>query len=171
MGLRGWNVAVLAAAGALWLVSGTQRERAVMATVTPEMGALEDEVAAKPGDAAAAKRLAQAYLDAQAPGLALAVIGRAPLHVRENPSVGHVYARALRDQGRALEALAAERQVLDGCAATESACDASLIASATRRSEILEQLVQLGVEDAQAHPEASVVAYHNATREARLALE
>jgi len=132
---------------------------------------LEDEVAAKPGDAAAAKRLAQAYLDAEAPGLALAVIGRAPLDVREDPSVGHVYARALLDQGRALEALKAERHVLDRCAANDGACDAWLIASATRRSEILEQLVQLGIEDARAQPEASVVAYHNATREARLALE
>ena len=41
----------------------------------------------------------------------------------------------------------------------------SLRASATRRAEILEQLVQLGVEDANAHPEASSLAYQNATRQ------
>jgi hypothetical protein len=32
----------------------------------------------------------------------------------------------------------------------------------------LRELVQLGVEDALAHPEASAIAYQNATREARL---
>jgi hypothetical protein len=80
-----------------------------------------------------------------------------------------MYARALIDQGHAEDALAAEREVLDGCAA-ETACEAWLIASATRRADILRQLVELGVEDANAHPEASAVAYHNATREVRLAI-
>jgi hypothetical protein len=49
-------------------------------------------------------------------------------------------------------------------------CDAWLIASARRRADILEELVGLGVEDARAQPEASAVAYHNATREVRLAV-
>jgi hypothetical protein len=84
--------------------------------------------------------------------------------------VEHVYARALLDQGRANEALTAERAVLSQCEDGTS-CDAWLIASATRRSDSLQQLVQLGIEDAQAHPEASRIAYHNATREARLALQ
>jgi hypothetical protein len=40
-----------------------------------------------------------------------------------------------------------------------------------RRADILRELVSLGVEDAEAHPEASLVAYQNATREARVAVE
>ena len=43
--------------------------------------------------------------------------------------------------------------------------------TATRRADILRELVSLGVEDAQAHPEMSLVAYQNATREARIAVQ
>jgi hypothetical protein len=177
MGVRAWNVAVLVAVGGLWLASGTQREKPVVTQPTPAMRALETEVASHPTDAPATRQLALAYLDASSPGLALSVIARSPASVRRDPSVDHVYARALLDQGRAVDALAAERRVLDRCAASVSSdaevpgCDAWLVASATRRAEILQQLVQLGIEDAQAHPEASAVAYHNATREARLAIE
>ena len=46
-----------------------------------------------------------------------------------------------------------------------------VIVSATRRAGILDALVKQGVDDAIAHPEASMVAYHNATHEARLAVE
>ena len=70
-------------------------------------------------------------------------------------------------------ALAAERRVLARCADPDVAvptCSSTLIASATRRAEILEQLVQLGIEDANAHPEASSLAYHNATRQVSLSV-
>jgi hypothetical protein len=40
-----------------------------------------------------------------------------------------------------------------------------------RRTDILHELVALGVEDAQAHPEMSLVAYQNATREARVMVQ
>ncbi len=175
MGIRGWNVVVLAAVGSLWLASGTQREKPVVAPptaeMTGEMAALEADVASNPNDAAATRKLAQAYLDARSPGLALSVVSRAPAAVRVEPTVDHVYARALLDEGRAEDALAAERRVLDRCSANDGTCDAWLVASATRRVSILEQLVQLGIEDAQAHPEASAVAYHNATRDVRLAFQ
>ena len=46
-----------------------------------------------------------------------------------------------------------------------------LLASAMRRTDILRELVALGVEDAQAAPEMSYVAYQNATREARVAMQ
>ena len=114
--------------------------------------------------------LAQAYMDAHAPGLALAVIERAPEEVRVRAKVEHVYARALLEEGHAQEALAVEQKVLRTCTMGEGICDAWLIASARRRADIMEELVGLGVEDAQAEPEASAVAYHNATREARLAV-
>ena len=46
-----------------------------------------------------------------------------------------------------------------------------ILASATRRVGILRELVSRGVEDAQAHPEETLVAYQNATREARVMVQ
>ncbi len=169
MGLKGWNVAVLLAIGVIWFAGSTQREKRVVGdSHTDRVALLEEQVAATPNDVARVRELAQAYLDARAPGMALASIEHSPAAIRAEPSVEHLYARALLDQGRSMDALAAERRVLSRCADPSSevpACSTYLIASATRRAEILEQLVTLGVEDANAHPEASNLAYHNATRQ------
>lgn len=167
MGMRAWNWGVLVAVGGLYLASGTQHEKPVLAAEhSAPIARMESEVAVAPQDADKVMQLAQAYLDARSPGLAVAAIERAPESVRTQPQVDHLYARALIDQGRASDALVVEKRVLDRCAT--DGCSAWLVASATRRADILEQLVQLGVDDAQAHPEASSVAYHNATRQATL---
>ncbi|MBX3231858.1 MAG: hypothetical protein KIT84_11830 [Labilithrix sp.] len=170
MGVKGWNVAVLVAIGALWFCGTTQREKPVVsdASRTTTLSALESKAAATPNDAATLRNLAQAYLDSNQPGMAVGAIERAPAALRNEPAVDHVYARALLEQGRSADALAAEKRVLARCADPSvevPACSTWLIASATRRAEIIEQLVQLGVEDANAHPEASSLAYHNATRQ------
>ena len=178
MGSRAWNVGVLVAIASLWLASGTQREKPVLdseAHASASVRGLEVQVSMNPADAVRRRELAQAYLDAKAPGLAIRVVESAPASARENPALEHVYARALIDQGRSTDALAAEHRVLATCEREASEqqrrCDTWLILSATRRSEILRQLVDLGVDDAQAHPEASAIAYHNATREAKLAVQ
>jgi hypothetical protein len=171
MGVKGWNLAVLAAIGSIWFCGTTQREKPVVGDTrnNDRVGALEGHVAAAPNDAAAVRELAQAYLDIRQPGMAVGTIERAASAVRTEPTVEHLYARALLDQGRSADALAAERRVLARCAdPLEPACSTWLIASATRRADIIEQLVQLGVEDANAHPEASSLAYHNATRQVSL---
>jgi hypothetical protein len=175
MGMRGWNVAVLVAVAATWLASGTQRERPVVEDPARahRVAQLEAEVAANPADAAEVRQLAQAYLDTGASGLAVSVIESAPASTRGDARLEHAYARALVEQGRNQDALAAERSVITACMPDShgnltSGCDTWLIASATRRADILKELVNLGVEDAQAQPEASLVAYHNATREARV---
>lgn len=169
MGLKGWNVAILVAIGVIWLAGSTQREKRVVGDAhTDRVALLEEQVAANPQDESHLRDLAQAYLDARAPGMALAAIEHAPRALRLEPTVDHLYARALLDQGRSADALAAERRVLAACsssAASAPTCSAYLIASATRRADILEQLVILGIEDANAHPEASSLAYHNATRQ------
>ena len=169
MGLKGWNVAILVAIGAIWFAGSTQREKRVVGDAhTARVAQFEDKAAASPADATRVRELAQSYLDARAPGMAMLAIERAPESVRAQPTVEHLYARALLDMGRSADALAAERRVLAYCAdpALEAAaCSAYLIASATRRADILEQLVTLGIEDANAHPEASSLAYHNATRQ------
>jgi hypothetical protein len=169
------NGLVLVAAAAVWMASGTERERAVLSPVgeasnPSAIAKLEADVAGSPNDDAALRTLAQAYLDAHAPGLALAVMDRAPERIRARSKVQHLYARALLEEGHAQDALAVERSVLRTCTMADGICDAWLIASARRRADILEELVDLGVEDARAQPETSAVAYHNATREVRLAV-
>lgn len=169
MELRAVNFVILAAVGALFLASGTQREHAVISDgKTDSVRTLEADYATKSGDAVSLAALMQGYIDAQAPGLAIAALESADPAIQGAPKVQHVYARALVEAGRANEALAAEQRVLDACAANDSACDSWLIASATRRSDIMRQMVSLGIEDAQAYPEASAIAYASATREARL---
>jgi hypothetical protein len=174
--MRVVNGLVLMAVGALWAASGTQRERAVLAPAPmgdardSRIEQLESQVAAAPGDDAKVRTLAQAYLDSRAPGLALSLLERSPTEVRARPKTQHLYARTLIEEGRANDALAVEREVLRTCTMADGICDTWLIASARRRADILEELVGLGVEDTLASPEESVVAYHNATREARLAV-
>ncbi len=170
MGMRAFNVVVLGAVTALWVASGTQREKPVISEVHADaVRSLEQNVSDNPQSADAVIKLSQEYLDARQPGLAVATIANAPLGVRTQAPVMHAYARAMLDEGRSQDALVMEKRVLDQCAATAS-CSSYLIASATRRVDILTELQRLGVEDAQAHPEQSEVAYHNATREVGLAV-
>lgn len=188
MRLRICSVSAIAAAAALWLASGTQREKQVIAATVDghpsPVAALEGHVAAHPEDAEATRALAQAYLEARQPGLAVALVEESPEAVRGDVRVGHVLARALVDAGRNPEALAAEKRVVAACrpaadgrgvavaaAAAARGCDNVLLASAMRRVDILSELVSLGVNDTQAHPETSMVAYQNATREARVMVQ
>jgi cytochrome c-type biogenesis protein CcmH/NrfG len=177
MGLRTYGAAALTAVAALFMMAGPQREKSLLATTAPEsIRALETKAANGPDDAEATRELAQAYLDARQPGLAVALVGVASAPVRDDVRVRHVYARALMDQGRSEEALGAEAGVLATCrplveGRSVAGCDTFLLASAVRRTEVLRELVSLGVEDALAHPEATLIAYQNATREARVMVQ
>ena len=179
MGLRAYGVAVLMAAAALWAMSGTQREKPVLAATAPDAAVrvLEFNAAAHPDSVESTRALAQAYLDARQPGLAVVLVEGSKRTVHDDVRVRHVYARALVDEGRNEEALAVEQGVVLTChliaegAPAPAGCDAVLLASSMRRTDILRELVSLGVEDAQAHPEMSLVAYQNATREARVVVQ
>jgi hypothetical protein len=178
MRVEACGIVLLAATGILWSLGGTQHERPVLArSATETVRLLEAEVELHPADPMATTRLAQAYLDARQPGVAIVLVESSPVRVRENPRVEHAYARALVDAGRSDEALAVEQRVVDGCSSlalereAPAGCDPVLLASAMRRADILRALVSLGVEDAEAQPEASLVAYQNATREARVAVQ
>ncbi len=177
MEMWSYSAAVFLGAFGLWAMSGTEREELLVAeeTVAP-LRALEANVAADGRDAAKARRLAQAYLDAHHPGLALALIEAAPAAVQSDLRLRHIYARALLDQGRNEEALAVESSVVESCrpkvdGSLPTICDPVLVASAVRRGAILRELVTLGIHDTLAHPEASLVAYRNATRQARVSLQ
>src|SRR5271169_4689782 len=115
MGLRAYGIAVVAAAAAMWVMSGTQREKPLLAAEPDAVRALETRVVGNPNDAEANRALAQAYLDAREPGLAVVLFESANATVRDDVRVQHVYARALIDEGRNDEALRVERQVLATC--------------------------------------------------------
>jgi hypothetical protein len=176
-GMAGVGAAVLVAAGALVVTTGTQREKSLVGGERDSLGRLEARAAAQPDDPEATRHLAQAYLDARQPGLACVLVESATSAVRGDVRVRHVYARALLDEGRDADALAVETEVVRACGGSgeegqrADGCDAVLLASAQRRATILAELVTLGVEDALAQPEVSLVAYKNATREARIAEE
>jgi hypothetical protein len=177
MGLRRYGAAVLAAAAAFLLMSGPQREKPLLPVPTAEaVRRLEGTAAARPSDAEATRALAQAYLDARQPGLAVTLIAAAQASVRGDVRVRHLYSRALMDQGRSEDALAVEVGVVAACrplvdGRCVQGCDGLLLVSAMRRADILRELVSLGVEDAQAHPEETLLAYQNATREARVMVQ
>jgi hypothetical protein len=176
MGVRGWELgAGLAAAVAFLTASGTQRERPLLsAGASAIVRAREADAAANPDDPTARRALAQAYLDADQPGLALVFLQVDPARPAPDVRTQHLYARALLDQGRSDGALAVESGVVAACvpiaegARAPDGCDTPLLASALRRVDILRQMVAMGVEDARAEPEAALVAYENATREARV---
>ena len=168
-GLRALNTVLLVAAFGLLLASGTQREKSVLLPGHEEAARTLEAKYAAHRDATSLRELAQGYLDAGAPGLALSAIEGAPKPLQTDVRVEHTYARALIDSGRATDALAAEEDVLRNC--DKDGCDSWLLASAMRRADILRELEKLGIDDAQAHPESAAVAYHAATREARLSIQ
>jgi hypothetical protein len=176
MKLSLFGLAVLLGVSVLWVMTGTQREKPLFgARGSAALAALEANAAAHPDDPGPTLALAQAYLDARQPGLAIVLVQSGSAAVRADLRVQHVGARAFLDEGQNDAALAAERSVLAGCTAATPAgvprCDDVLAASARRRVAILEQMVAYGVSDVQAQPEMSFVAYKSATRETRISLE
>ena len=165
MGLRVLSTLLLVGAFVLLLASGTQHEKPILEDGQADtIQGMEATYATRPSEASL-RNLAQGYLDAASPGLALNVIDVAPKALREDPRVQHTYARALIDSGRASDALAVEETVLHTC--DLQGCDSWLLASAMRRADILKELEKVGVDDVMAHPESAAVAYHAATRQAR----
>jgi hypothetical protein len=175
MGVRTFGAAVLSVVAAAWLTGAPQREKPLWAAASSDaVRDLESVAAARRGDASAVLALAQAYVQAREPGLAVALVEGSVPAVRDDVRVRHAFARALLDEGRSEDALGVERAVLSACRPLAEGqpaafgCDSLLLATATRRVDILRELVSLGVQDAQAHPEEALVAYQNATREARV---
>src|SRR5579864_1814921 len=106
MHLRAFAAAVLVAAGALWVMSDTEKEQPVLGVLSAEVvRATEGNVATNPNDASETASLAQRYVDVRQPGLAITLIEGAPAAVREDVRVQHAYARALIDEGHNTEAL------------------------------------------------------------------
>jgi predicted Zn-dependent protease len=128
---------------------------------------LEARAALAPASTATVAALAGAYLDRDQPGLATAVIEKAPRNVREQPQVAHLYARALFHRGHAREALAVARDASETCGDLPS-CPAWLVAKTARQVAFFEQVVAAGIDDPQDAPTATRAAYERSTHEVRL---
>jgi hypothetical protein len=128
---------------------------------------LEARAALAPASTSSVAALARAYLDRDQPGLATAVIEKAPRQVRERPEVAQMYARALFHRGRAHEALAVSRDASEACEAAPS-CPAWLVARTARQVAFFEQVVAAGIDDPQDDPIATRAAYERSTHGVRL---
>lgn len=157
------------------LFIGVRRERRVVPEVRSQaLLPLEDAVMRNPSDVTAVVLLADAYVDAGKPGLAVHLIERSPESVRMSPRADHSYSRALIGQGRNAEALDATSRVLSACQRAlairdDATCDTSLYASATHRHRVVLELLRAGVEDTERSPERAAEAVRSATRSVRIA--
>jgi hypothetical protein len=131
-----------------------------------ELDRLESQ-AALHQDAASVAALAGAYLDRDQPGLATAVIEKAPRAVQAKPEVAALHARALFHRGHAREALAIAREASDACA-EEGACPAWVTAKTARQVAFLEQMVAAGIDDPLQNPAATRAAYERSAHAVQL---
>lgn len=126
---------------------------------------LEARVASHPGDARALARLANAYLDLSAPGLAEAALERAPA-LRDRPRVANARARALSALGEPRLALDIERRVLARC--SQVRCPRLVTGHAEQRAGWLQEMLRMGVRDPERQPRLALLAYRRSVREVAL---
>jgi hypothetical protein len=154
---------------AFMLVSGTEQRATPLVAASPDapfdLAALEQRAAAEPS-APSVTALASAYLDREQPGLASAVLDRAPGDLRARPEIAVLRARAMFHRGHAREALAVAREASASCA--DGACPTWIEARAARQVAFFEEVVAAGVDDPQADPRATRAAYERSTRAVRL---
>lgn len=131
-----------------------------------DIPALESRAAVEP-NAHNITALATAYLDRGQPGLASAVIDKAPREIRALPEVAQIQSRALLHRGHAREALAVAEQAHSTCVAADSDCPVWIAVKTARQVAFLEQVVAAGVDDPKDNPSATRAAYERSTREVR----
>src|SRR4029077_14903470 len=94
--------------------AGLMSQKTLPGVAAADIQQLESEAAVAPS-AHAVAALAGAYLDRTQPGLATAVLEKAPRELRDRPEVAQLYARALFHRGHAREALAVAREATFAC--------------------------------------------------------
>lgn len=174
MGLRAWLANGLLVGGMGWMTCfagmdvGAARvlPKHEEAVAEDALARLEARVAEAPANVSDVVALVTAYLDRQQPGLASAVLEKAPPEVRAHALVAHLHARTLFRRGRAREALAVARQASDTCEA--GACPAWLVANTTRQVAYFEQVVAAGIDDPETDPDATRAALRRSTHPVRL---
>lgn len=162
------NAAVLIGVAGLLAAGSARRGPSLVSAPADGVAQLEQTVARHPGDEHAVRSLMKVYLDRNEPGLAVAVAQRAPAAVVASATSTDLAARAYLGAGRASESLTLTRRALAQCAA--ESCDATMMARASRREQLLEAMQELGIEDADKNPEAVELAYRKSARTVRVAL-
>jgi hypothetical protein len=177
-----WGVLVMngiGLAGIAWMVGmgiGTKPTKVLPhLKSTPDLqlvdiSALETSASLSPTSENVAA-LATAYLDRDQPGLASAVLEKAPAEVQRAPEIGHLQARALFQRGRPREALATAREVQEICASPAPGaprCSSWLTAKTARQVAFFREVVSAGIEDPRADPAATLAAYDRSAREVRM---
>ena len=166
LGAIGWIAAVGASDQRASELLPPQASVGVTAAATADFQGLEASAALAPS-ARSVIALANAYLDRGQPGLASAVLEKAPAEVLSRPDVAEVYARALFHRGRAREALAVARSANETCA-DSAGCAPWLMGKTSRQVAFFEQVVAAGIDDPQTDPEGTRVAYERSAHEVRL---
>lgn len=177
-----WGVLVMngvVLAGITWMVgTGTHTQpakvlpslKATSDMQLVDMSALETSASLSPTSENVAA-LATAYLDRDQPGLASAVLEKAPADVRRSPEIAHLEARALFQRGRPREALAAAREVQETCSSSapgSTRCSAWLSAKTARQVAFFREVVSAGIDDPRADPAATRAAYDRSAKEMRI---
>lgn len=123
-----------------------------------DMAELESNAALSPTVESVAA-LASAYVERNQPGLASAVIERAPREIQLDPRVADVSARASFHRGRARQALAAVEDALSSCESEEQRCRPWQVAKVRGQAAFLREVVSAGIEDPMSDPAGVRAAY------------
>lgn len=166
---RQWlNAAVLVGVCGLTAVFSAHRSASAVSGASVDVARLETAVALHADDPKAVSALMRSYLEHDAPGLAVTVLERSPAAAFATPQSSDLAARALLGAGRASESLTVTRKIVAEC--DRQPCDASLVARASRREQVLTAIVDVGIEDADCDPRAVELALRRSVRQVRLAL-
>jgi hypothetical protein len=151
-------------------IIGAERDACTLVPISAQeanvLARLEAEVAHAP-TAHGIAELAGVYLDTSQPGLASAVIERAPHEVRVQPEVAQTYARTLYGRALPRQALAVAREARDACT-SDAACPPWLLAKVVRQAAFLSEIVAAGIDDPSSDPNATMAAYTRSSHEVRL---
>jgi hypothetical protein len=145
------------------------------------LSGIEDAFARNPANGDLALRLAEAYLEHERPGLAVAVLRSADPGLLEDPRLAHRLAQAYESSGRLADALATADLALARCGRSlgttrasavtpvpRHRCDGSLHAALDIHRTALAHMVAWDVGDPQRDPRVRL-AYDLAMRRARIA--
>lgn len=175
------NAALIAMVGLLWLALQAHAPAAVASKQEmTQLAALEDAFGRDRNSLPALVALAEAYLDAAHPQLAIAVVSSAQRKLLEEPAVSHQLARAYEQNGRLLDALATADLALVRCSRVLGAntlhtqlpsyiCTENTLAKLDTHRNALERMVRWGIVNPRVDPRAQK-AYDMALRRARVAV-
>lgn len=142
--------------------------RVSSAPESAELAALEDAAARAPGDTEAVRALVRGYIERDEPGLAVAALQRSPAAAVESPAATDLAAIAYLNAGLGTAALSMSRRTLLLC--EKQGCEQALRTRASRRVSLIETVLEMGVEDVYANPDAFELAYRRTVRHVRVAV-